>query len=126
MSELTLLSFLIPASEVARARLIARAYWQIPPEAVITREVYGFGDFIEYPMGPSEGAEPTHYFCCDTYHTGEGYATAADFVAWLAQQGPEEWLHPIEGDPRPTLAALGLVLTERLPDYPAEILGIDR
>lgn len=119
------LSFLVPAAEIKRARGIAREYWQIPPEVKIVREIFGFGDYIEYPLGPSEGAESTYFFCSDTYRIGEEFGSSEHFKAWLAQQGPEEWLRPLEGDTRPVLADLGLVLTERKPDYPAQILGID-
>lgn len=126
MADLIQLSFLVPATEVARARLVAREYFHIPEEVEITREGFGFGGFIEYPLGPAVGAEPTHYFCSDYYRADDTFGASEHFKAWLAEQGPEDWLHPLEGDLRPTLEAMGLVLTERLPDYPVEILGIDR
>ena len=120
------LTFIVPVEHIAWARSLAREYWNIPPEVVITREGFGFGDYIEFPLGPSEGAEPTYYFCSDYYHTGTGYGQSEHFKAWLQSQGEFAWLTPLEGDPRAELAARGLVLTSRQPDYPAEILGIDK
>ena len=118
------LSFLVPVAEVEQVRAVAREYFGVPPEVVITREDFGFGDYVEFKLGPADGPQ-THFFCSDTYRHGTEQNQAEHFRAFLATKGLA-CLTPIEGDPRPLLASMGLVLKERLPEHPPEILGIDR
>lgn len=114
------LSFIITPDHIDETRRLARVFAEIPETAIITRETFGFGDFVEYILGP-EGGEMTHYFCSD-YYSDE---RAADLQKFVADQG-HEWLQAHEGDIRPKLAEMGLVLLLRKPDYPEEIIGIDR
>lgn len=114
------MSFIIEAEHIDAVRLLARELFGVPEDAVITREVWGFGDFVEYPLSGSEGGEVTHYFCSDRYQEPR----AAEVIGFVERQGLP-WLSVIVTDPRPLLAEMGLVLQERKPEYPAQILGID-
>ena len=114
------LSFIIEAQHVTHVRELARELFGVPQGVVITREEWGFGDFVEYPMAASEGGEITHYFCSDKYQEPR----AAEVIGFVWRQ-ELPYLEVIAGDPRPLLAEMGLVLQERKPEYPAQILGID-
>lgn len=114
------LSFVIEAQHVAEVRRLARILFGVPEDAVITRDVWGFGDFIEYPLSGSEGGEVTHYFCSDRYQEPR----AAEIIGFVQRQ-QLPYLSVQVTDPRPLLASMGLVLQERKPEYPTQILGID-
>lgn len=121
----TQLTVIVPADHVAQTRQLARELFEIPENVVISRERFGFGGFVEYPLIPigsdPETTEPTHYFCSDIYGTVKAFGLKA-FVE--AQNLP--WLEVLEGDVRPILAARNLTLGQRLPEYPPQIWGVDR
>lgn len=123
--DLMQLTFVVPVERVEWARKKAREYWQIPEDVVITREGFGFGDYLEYPLCPVGGTEPTHYACSDTYRPGTEYGQAEHFKAWTAAQTDEAWARPFEGDVRGLLEQYKMELFERKPEYPEKILGID-
>lgn len=126
MADLVQLTFVVPVAHVEWARKIAREYWQVPEDVVITREGFGFGDYLEYPLCPVDATAPTHYGCSDTYRVGTDFGQSEHFKAWLKTKGEFTWLVPFEGDVRHLLDQYQMKLFERKPDYPEEILGIDK
>lgn len=114
------ITFIIEAQYVEEARRRARILHGVPADAVIDRETWGFGDYMEYPLASTEGGEVTHYFCSCMNQEPR----AAEIIGFILRQGLP-WAKCHYGDARPLLASMGLVLQERKPEYPAQILGID-
>ena len=114
------ITFIIEAQYVEEARRRARILHGVPEDAVITREAWDISDYMEYPLAHSEGGEITHYFCSSISQEPR----AAEIISFIQRQNLP-WAKCYYGDPRPILAEMGLVLQERKPDYPPQIMGID-